>query len=813
MNVLIVSVAFSAVALIVNMARRGAIFYSGQIVEQSFILLLCAFALALHQTTPGVAALFFAILYLLGPELLERVGLSKYLFLLRWGSPGRFLRELEKTKLELDRGDTEALDKLLRSWVDQESSPSIRAELLVRIAPLLAMNERFSDCIDCYGRALANWPQIGQGTRGAIFHLALLRPYAELHQWSKVKQGLESFLGQPRAHVFMERSEWATVVTEILALSGDYETLKTWLERKQNLLPDYFRYYWTARCLLRNKKIERARAMLEKGRQLSVQQQRDRWTRGFSRWLERAQTAHFQPENQAQEFQESQIKELIERAEEQQNSFGAFEVTRLRPATSILIVACCATWSLEEWTGGSTDSGTLYRLGAVSLKLVLEGQGWRILTATFLHAGSIHLTVNCLALLLFGMRAEMIFGGWCILLIFLVSGALANLCSLPFVGAHLGVGASGGVMAMLGAVAAAFIRAPATTPIDLRREQIRNVGLLICGEAIFDRTDPTINGAAHLFGAAFGLLLGMLFFSERSVHLSGRMIVPRAGLITAVLIALLPGIPRAWTNHEALRYLALAQEELADKGVENTSLSPTRLLELALSKNPKSVAALELLGEIRLLQSNYFDSLALETRVIDLIPIEPEPYDIRSQALYRLGSFRNSLDDCQAALRFHSRNPQVSAIAALDAFSLGENHLAIRYAEAYPRDQPLASYMVLIGYFADWQVNHRPDLIRLTPLLRQNSLFARLVITSTSIAATEHPDPDTYFCLALQAWLSGNRKAAVHLLEMARQSMPTSSLFYPMLRSLPGTFGRSLDFLYPTSLGMLNIEQALCSSN
>ena len=57
---------------------------------------------------------------------------------------------------------------------------------------------------------------------------------------------------------------------------------------------------------------------------------------------------------------------------------------------------------------------------------------WQFLTAIFLHGGVGHLLYNLLALGLFGSILEKLVGGRRFLLVFFVSGILANLFSVNF---------------------------------------------------------------------------------------------------------------------------------------------------------------------------------------------------------------------------------------------------------------------------------------------------------------------------------------------------------------------------------------------
>src|SRR3989344_2772693 len=75
---------------------------------------------------------------------------------------------------------------------------------------------------------------------------------------------------------------------------------------------------------------------------------------------------------------------------------------------------------------------------------------WRFLTAVFLHGSLIHLVFNLFALALFGSALEKFIGGWRFLIVFFVSGILANLISINFYSSSLG--ASGAIFGVIGAL-------------------------------------------------------------------------------------------------------------------------------------------------------------------------------------------------------------------------------------------------------------------------------------------------------------------------------------------------------------------------
>ncbi len=77
-------------------------------------------------------------------------------------------------------------------------------------------------------------------------------------------------------------------------------------------------------------------------------------------------------------------------------------------------------------------------------------QPWRFLSSVFLHGSILHLLYNIFALGLFGSILEKLVGGKRFLLIFFLSGLVANLVAVNFYNSSLG--ASGAIYGILGAL-------------------------------------------------------------------------------------------------------------------------------------------------------------------------------------------------------------------------------------------------------------------------------------------------------------------------------------------------------------------------
>ncbi|MDR2182856.1 MAG: rhomboid family intramembrane serine protease [Clostridiales bacterium] len=166
---------------------------------------------------------------------------------------------------------------------------------------------------------------------------------------------------------------------------------------------------------------------------------------------------------------------------------------------------------LMELSGGSTDTATLIRFGAVSYHLVFTfGEYHRLVTPIFLHIGFMHLIFNTLSMTLFGMRAERYFGHVKFLVIYFASGIAGNL-AMALASEHaLGAGASGAIYGMIGALFAFTI---------LRKQNVENfragvLGVMIAVGILMGFTMnqipdmPNVGNAAHIGGLVVGLVLG-----------------------------------------------------------------------------------------------------------------------------------------------------------------------------------------------------------------------------------------------------------------------------------------------------------------
>ena len=155
------------------------------------------------------------------------------------------------------------------------------------------------------------------------------------------------------------------------------------------------------------------------------------------------------------------------------------------------------------------NTDALIRFGTNYTPLVLAGEWWRLFTSMFLHFGLMHLVFNMIALMVFGVLAERLFGSCRYLLIYLMAGLAGSVASFlwhPFVNS---AGASGAIFGVLGSLLAFFLRRKQGVPISVLKTQ-RNSAAVYIAYTLLNGARAGVDNAAHLGGLVTGLSMGLL---------------------------------------------------------------------------------------------------------------------------------------------------------------------------------------------------------------------------------------------------------------------------------------------------------------
>jgi membrane associated rhomboid family serine protease len=155
---------------------------------------------------------------------------------------------------------------------------------------------------------------------------------------------------------------------------------------------------------------------------------------------------------------------------------------------------------LQIWINGFTEAFVLNELS--------WSEWWRFLTAIFLHGGFGHLVLNIFALAFFGSVLERFIGSRRFLVVFFITGILANLVSINFYDSSLG--ASGAIFGVIGTLI--FVRPMMVIWAFGMPMPIFVAGVLWALQDVIGVFNPSgVGNIAHLSGMFFGFLFGLMY--------------------------------------------------------------------------------------------------------------------------------------------------------------------------------------------------------------------------------------------------------------------------------------------------------------
>ena len=206
--------------------------------------------------------------------------------------------------------------------------------------------------------------------------------------------------------------------------------------------------------------------------------------------------------------------------------------------TPMLVGLNVTVWLLNVAFGISPLSPRAVELlmwGGNHLPVTLD-QPWRLITATFLHGGIIHLAFNMWALWDTGRLAERFFGNTQLLLIYAVSGLSGSVASLFFAArTGVSVGASGAIFGVVGCLLAAVLVKSRSLPPGLVTS-MRSSMLTFIGYSLFmGFVAGFIDNAAHIGGLAAGFFMGLVLARKFEPDEFRRQGLWRAALSVAVI--------------------------------------------------------------------------------------------------------------------------------------------------------------------------------------------------------------------------------------------------------------------------------------
>ena len=203
----------------------------------------------------------------------------------------------------------------------------------------------------------------------------------------------------------------------------------------------------------------------------------------------------------------------------------------------LFVVSLLATMRVAGESGqsisllGGINGNVLDRMGASRPFGVMDGEWWRLVMASFLHGGLLHIGMNTWVLMDVGRQVEEVYGSARYFFLYVVTGAAGFLLSA--LTGHFSVGASASMMGLIGLMLAITTRRGGAYMQMARSQLIRWVvyifviGFMVSG----------IDNAAHLGGLAAGFALGKAMADREPINATERKRAYALGWATGLVVA------------------------------------------------------------------------------------------------------------------------------------------------------------------------------------------------------------------------------------------------------------------------------------
>lgn len=181
--------------------------------------------------------------------------------------------------------------------------------------------------------------------------------------------------------------------------------------------------------------------------------------------------------------------------------------------TVVFIVICVFAYLVEVLAGRnfSPPIPALIKTGALDGTLIFgDGQWWRLLTSMFLHGNLLHIASNMWALFNLGLLAEILYGRRNYIFLYLIAGLGGSVASVCWHPQSVGVGASGAIFGIAGALLPALKFQKNPRIAMALKGALRSIVFFVVFNLVLGASLPVIDNAAHVGGLVTGLIVGFL---------------------------------------------------------------------------------------------------------------------------------------------------------------------------------------------------------------------------------------------------------------------------------------------------------------
>ena len=215
-------------------------------------------------------------------------------------------------------------------------------------------------------------------------------------------------------------------------------------------------------------------------------------------------------------------------------------------------------------------------------------QGWRLLSAIFVHAWLLQLLFNAWTLFDLGCLMERLLGSTGLLLVYLVAGFSGNVASLALQADHLIAGSTGAIFGLLGALAGLLLRYRREFPPGAVARLRKSVPAFIAFNVGYGLLQQHVDSVEYLGGLFAGLACGLLLARPLTIESAagrwrGNAIAGLLALamLVATGVALVPksDILNAQTRLADLQERLQQDYQSAHSALRKDKLSPTEFAD------------------------------------------------------------------------------------------------------------------------------------------------------------------------------------------------------------------------------------------
>ncbi len=316
----------------------------------------------------------------------------------------------------------------------------------------------------------------------------------------------------------------------VLAFCGNYPQVIDMLDGPLSQMPGEMRRYWIATSKFAAGLVPEARRELEDLQAVA--------TPGLRLAIEKRLAHPPVVATSVLTAADLTILRQIGIQQEHEQRFAHFARRAGRPWVTYSLIAANVMVFAVEWSmgahpgnyllGGTESDAVLHRLGDMNPDVLKTHEYYRLFMANFLHAGYAHILMNMFGLLILGPFVERSLGRLVYLALYLVCGVGVMVTVLFLESHHLMpdeelVGASGAIMAVIGATAAILLRGWYRERAAFALRRLRAVGLIVVLQVVFDHFTPQVSGAAHIVGVVWGFVLaGLIPLRKKTDSSEGR---------------------------------------------------------------------------------------------------------------------------------------------------------------------------------------------------------------------------------------------------------------------------------------------------